>query len=66
VEESIFSQKSSKKQMAMIQNNVSIVIPPKHEPLDLKTLSVLTISSRDKNSSIRPPSPKGEKKLKPW
>jgi hypothetical protein len=52
-------QQGSKRQMGMIKNNISIVIPPKPEPLDLKTLSVLTIASPTKNVDIKPPSPKG-------
>ena len=38
----------------------------KREPLDLKSLSVLGLSTSEPMKDIKPPSPKGQKKLKPW
>jgi hypothetical protein len=38
----------------------------KPPPLDIKSLSVLTLSSPDTIKAIKPPSPKGDKKMKPW
>ena len=37
----------------------------KEDP-ELKKLSILTLSSPDSTKNIKPPSPKVEKKLKPW